>query len=470
MTSQNQTDLHARVNTLLLAVLAAHIPVILLAGWWFEMPLLMPLVLGCAIVAGPALSWMKNRGSALTAHLLAAAYMFMSALLIHEGKGMIEMHFHVFVSLAVLSFLAQPWAIITAAATIAVHHIGFFFLLPASLFNYSASFGMVLFHAVFVIAESIPCFMIAQKIKGLVFIQANLVEKLSQVTEELKSVSSTSADTSAILAETSSSQASAITETAASVNEITSMLDSNIHAAKDAEKLIDTGVSTAQRGSSQVDSLMNEIEQMLANAQNTATQLRESNEQLVEIMKVIAGVADKTKVINEIVFQTKLLSFNASVEAARAGDQGKGFAVVAQEVGNLAAMSGAAANEIGQSVAAGIEKAKALAESSRARIDAIIQSNTQQVTHAKTTAASCRDLFSDVQQNIVEIQERFRGILAASDQQSKGLEEIKSAIFKLEEISSQQSQLSQTTKSTMQDLDQGIETVQTLSQNLKVAA
>jgi len=40
--------------------------------------------------------------------------------------------------------------------------------------------------------------------------------------------------------------------------------------------------------------------------------------------------------MNDIVFQTKLLSFNASVEAARAGIHGKGFAVVADEVGNLA--------------------------------------------------------------------------------------------------------------------------------------
>ncbi|MBC7465119.1 MAG: hypothetical protein H7256_03945 [Bdellovibrio sp.] len=47
-------------------------------------------------------------------------------------------------------------------------------------------------------------------------------------------------------------------------------------------------------------------------------------------------IGNKTKVINDIVFQTKLLSFNASVEAARAGEHGKGFAVVAEEVGKLA--------------------------------------------------------------------------------------------------------------------------------------
>jgi len=46
-------------------------------------------------------------------------------------------------------------------------------------------------------------------------------------------------------------------------------------------------------------------------------------------MTLIETINQKTRVINDIVFQTKLLSFNASVEAARAGEHGKGFAVEA---------------------------------------------------------------------------------------------------------------------------------------------
>ncbi len=61
-------------------------------------------------------------------------------------------------------------------------------------------------------------------------------------------------------------------------------------------------------------------------------------------------IGDKTKVINDIVFQTKRLSFNASVEAARAGEHGKGFAVVAEEVGNLAQMSKDKVQEGGWSI------------------------------------------------------------------------------------------------------------------------
>lgn len=80
--------------------------------------------------------------------------------------------------------------------------------------------------------------------------------------------------------------------------------------------------------------------------QNFEKTVTENNKNFDKIKEVISEIHEKTKIINNIVFQTKLLSFNASVEAARAGEHGKGFAVVAEEVGSLAAMSGNAAKEI----------------------------------------------------------------------------------------------------------------------------
>lgn len=77
-------------------------------------------------------------------------------------------------------------------------------------------------------------------------------------------------------------------------------------------------------------------------------EIERNNTELTKITNMISEINEKTQVINDIVFQTKLLSFNASVEVVRAGEHGKGFAVVAEEVGNLASMSGKASLDISE--------------------------------------------------------------------------------------------------------------------------
>jgi methyl-accepting chemotaxis protein len=65
-----------------------------------------------------------------------------------------------------------------------------------------------------------------------------------------------------------------------------------------------------------------------------------------EINSEVQAINEAISFIDQIAFQTNILSLNAAVEAATAGEAGKGFAVVAQEVRNLAGRSAEAANEI----------------------------------------------------------------------------------------------------------------------------
>ena len=106
----------------------------------FKTELWVALGLSLLFLAGPTIVHFLKPESKLNVHFISFTTIVFSGILIHLGKGMIEMHFHIFIAIAVLSLFGSPAAVLTAAVTTAAHHNGFYFLFPNSIFNYDSGF------------------------------------------------------------------------------------------------------------------------------------------------------------------------------------------------------------------------------------------------------------------------------------------------------------------------------------------
>lgn len=358
MPSKNSylATLHARF----LMLLGAHVPVICGVAWYFGTGIGLAAGLGILFISGPTALFFMNRGARATSVALGIAAMCFSALLIHASGGMMEMHFHIFTMLALMIAFQSPWPMVAAAATIAVHHVAFYFWLPGSLFNYKASFGIVLVHAFFVIFEVLPAVWLTHQFARFVAVQSETSEELIQATERVAGAAREVSVASQSLAGAAARQSELVESTVGVSKEIGTLIrKTSEHATKAAH-------------------LTREVQNDVGEGNLTLRNLTESLRNMSASSKKIQGVL---KTIDDIAFQTNILALNAAVEAARAAEAGAGFAVVADEVRSLAQRSGSAARE----TAALVEESVAGSREGEARLEraskvfASIADNAQQL-------------------------------------------------------------------------------------------
>ncbi len=219
-----------------------------------------------------------------------------------------------------------------------------------------------------------------------------ITQQLGDARTSVKSTSESLASVSLQMATSSQQQAASIEEVSASVEEIAGMVSSTVQVSENVSHLVKSGGES------------------MAELQAAVRQISESNARVEQLAKLIEDIGEKTELIDEIVFQTRLLSFNASVEAERAGEHGRGFAVVAQEVGSLAQMSGKSATEISQIVKSGIKTAQEVAQLNRSRVE---------LGEAAAGEAA---------QKLEAIQKATQEILRASQEQNSGIQQINQSI------------------------------------------
>lgn len=262
----------------------------------------------------------------------------------------------------------------------------------------------------------------------------NVINSLSENSEQVTSAAGQIAASSEELSQAVTEQASSLEETASSIEEMSSMVQKNADNSRQATDIAGGSMDSAEKGQKVVINMMNAIDDINTSNKDIMEQINHSNNQISEIVNVIREIESKTKVINEIVFQTKLLSFNASVEAARAGDQGKGFAVVAEEVGNLASMSGNAANEISVLLDSSIAKVEAIVKDTKTKVEYLVKEGTIKVDMGTRIAKECSVVLEEIVVNTNKVTKMTNEISTACQEQSLGVQEITRAMNQLDQV------------------------------------
>ncbi|AHB72556.1 HAMP domain-containing protein [Cronobacter malonaticus] len=241
-----------------------------------------------------------------------------------------------------------------------------------------------------------------------------LRELITQIKESVVYVASASSQISignTDLASRTEEQSAAVVETAASMEELTSTVKRNADNAREASTLAHTAAQNARSGG-----------QIVWDVVETMQNITDSSNKIKDIITVINGIS----------FQTNILALNAAVEAARAGEQGRGFAVVAGEVRTLASRSAQAAKEI----------------------ESLIQESVNRVSSGSAMVNQAGETMKDIVSSVEGVSGIMTEISHASDEQSRGIDQISKAVSELDSTTQQNAALVQESSAAAASLEQ----------------
>lgn len=230
--------------------------------------------------------------------------------------------------------------------------------------------------------------------------------------------------TSKMLSTSSSKQQNTVESTKDYVKKVQKITLNNVKEAESSLALSEQSDAASEDGRNALRDLQIAIEKIDTTNSKLIKHIEKSHEEFDQVVEVINSIEEKTKIINEIVFQTKILSFNASIEAARAGEHGKGFSVVAEEIGVLAGVSGNASREISELILESSQKVDQLLKHTQGEITEVIKEGRITLDQGTLTAFNCSAALDKVIKLSQKVNDTIEKIAVSSREQHKGIEEV----------------------------------------------
>ncbi len=198
-------------------------------------------------------------------------------------------------------------------------------------------------------------------------------------------------------------------EISSALEEMSGMTKQNSDSAKEANGLSGDVLSVIKKGALTLDRMSKVIERIKTSSDETT--------------KII-------KTIDEIAFQTNLLSLNAAVVAARAGDAGESFAVVADEVRNLAIRTASAAKDT----------------------TALIEESQKNAENGVAVAVEVNNILKEIATDVEKVTELVRTVSNASEEQTKGIDKINQSVGQMDIVAQTNSNSARKSVSISEDL------------------
>lgn len=185
-----------------------------------------------------------------------------------------------------------------------------------------------------------------------------------------------------------------------------------------------------------------------------------------EVLRTIEGVSEKTRILNDLVFQTRIISINASVEAARAGEAGRGFSIVAEELAHLSQSTGQSAKDFASVLESGLSSVESLLKDSQEDFSSILTISREIMERGTRASAQCSESIFVLAKTNRDLSELVGDSGQALQTQLARFASVSESLRRLNESIFTEAHLSENYTHSMQELKEQSDNLKGLARNL----